>query len=185
MDLQLLTSDNNLINWNDILNVPADTEPYNRKDGLNGMVYDKKENISPHAKVRVTHFPNFRLYETQTDENGSFHVIFGSDIIDYKFLNIDAYDALGKINLNARIDYDYVENLRQSLMTESENDTLEKIRDLNKYGEPDLVYVLRYGPGKFRKPGTDIQKKIRSLSICKIYRYYGYPPGYSALPLIG
>ena len=39
MDLQLLTSDSNLINWNDILNVPADTEPYTRKDGLNGMVY--------------------------------------------------------------------------------------------------------------------------------------------------
>ena len=128
---------------------------------------DKKENISPHAKVRVTHFPNFRLYETQTDENGSFHVIFGSDIIDYKFLNIDAYDALGKINLNARIDYDYVESLRQSLMTESENDTLEKIRDLNKYGEPDLVYVLRYGPGKFRKPGTDSRKKYDPYQYAK------------------
>ena len=89
-------------------------EAYKRQDGLTGKVLDKKDNISQHAKVRVTHFPNFRLYETQTDENGKFSIEFGSDIIDYKYLNIDAYDAPGKTSLSASVDYTYAEMLRKA-----------------------------------------------------------------------
>src|SRR5512133_949940 len=118
-DLQLMTSDCRSVQWGKVVNSKESQEPFTKRDGLIGTVYDKKENISPHAKVRVTHFPGFRLYETQTDENGLFHVNFGSDVIDYRFLNIDAYDASGKVNLNTKIDYSYVDRLREIITAEN------------------------------------------------------------------
>jgi len=159
IDPDLLAIVNYPVNWKEILTYGGVQAPYKNQDGLAGIVYDKKDNISPHAKVRITHFPNFRLYETQTDETGSFRVLFGSDIIDYKFLNIDAYDALGKTSLSARVDYSYMEELHNSLFDETMSSEQEKVMDLDKYGEPDLVYDLRYGPGKFRKSGTETRKK--------------------------
>jgi hypothetical protein len=158
-DLAILTSEYQEIDWEEVLDPATGKTPYEQLDGLTGVVYDKKENISPHAKVRITHFPNFRLYETQTDENGSFRVSFGSDIIDYRFLNIDAYDATGKVNLNTKIDYTYVQKLTEFTDNQPENSETSKIKDLVQYGEPDLVYFLRYGPGKFRERKTDTRKK--------------------------
>ncbi|HLO57725.1 MAG TPA: hypothetical protein VK179_03230 [Bacteroidales bacterium] len=158
-DLALLTSGFSELDWAEVLDQTPVKTPYVQLDGLSGVVYDKKENISPHAKVRITHFPNFRLYETQTDENGSFRVSFGSDIIDYRFLNIDAYDATGKVNLNTKIDYSYVQKLADFTENQPENSEMSKIKDLVRYGEPDLVYFLRYGPGKFREKKTDTHKK--------------------------
>ncbi len=70
--------------------------PMSDRTDLTGTVIDKKENPAQHAKVRVTHLPNFRFYETQSDENGYFQVFFGSDVIDFNYLKIDAYDATGK-----------------------------------------------------------------------------------------
>ena len=158
-DLDMLTTDYRNINWSMVL---ADTllgSPYQDFNGLTGKVFDKKESVSRHAKVRITHIPNFRTYETQTDENGLFHVIFGSDIIDFNFLNIDAYDALGKVNLTAVIDQKYAENLVDDLISKKENENRQKLSDLFSFGEPNLVYSLRYGPGKFRTSETDIRKK--------------------------
>jgi len=166
-DLAMLTSTSYSVNWQDIFSRTVPEDSFIRRDGLTGFVYDKKENVSPHAKVRVTHFPNFRFYETQSDENGRFQIAFGSDIIDFKFLNIDAYDALGKTSLNARVDYKYVEKLSQSLIKVTENSELQKISNLNRYGEPDLVYVLRYGPGKFRKSSSDNRKKYDPYQYAK------------------
>jgi hypothetical protein len=158
-DLDLLTTEFYPVDWKEILTYGGSESPYKAQDGLNGFVYDKKENIAPHAKVRITHFPNFRFYETQTDETGSFRVFFGSDIIDYKYLNIDAYDALGKTNLSPRVDYTYIKELQKIILDAGQDSKKEKAVDLSKYGEPDLVYDLRYGPGKFRKTRTDTRKK--------------------------
>ncbi len=157
-DIDLIATDNYPVDWNAILESDLEREIYVNMDGLNGMVYDKKENVAPHAKVRVTHFPNFRLYETQTDEKGLFRISFGTDIIDYKFLNVDAYDAFGKTSLNPVIDYSYVTDLQKSLI-KREYKEQERAADLYRYGEPDLIYDLRYGPGKFRKSRTDTRKK--------------------------
>ena len=85
-------------------------------DGLTGTVTDKKENAAQHAKVRVTHITNFRFYETQTNENGDFQILFGSDVIDLNYLNIDAYDALGKVNLVASINQDYSKNCVRNII---------------------------------------------------------------------
>jgi hypothetical protein len=158
-DLDVLTTNYRDINWDDVLAVERKSQSYMRYDGLSGRVYDKKENLSQHAKVRVTSMPNYRSYETQSNENGVFKVLFGSDIIDYKYLNIDAYDAKGKVNLNATVDHSYGEELKNTLINKSKNSEQQKAVDILSYGEPDLVYVLRYGPSKYRKSDAESKKK--------------------------
>jgi hypothetical protein len=158
-DLDLLTTDYRTIYWKDVLKASTSDQAYTMQNGIRGKVYDKKENLSQHAKVRVTHVPNYRSYETQTDEAGTFKIDFGVDIIDFNFLNVDAYDALGKVNMTASIDQNYVENLKSSLIIEGESSDLQKAMDVVAYGEPDLVYALRYGPGKFRKSAPEARKK--------------------------
>jgi hypothetical protein len=158
-DQDLLTTRYRPLNWNDVMIQKALVPAYKRHDGITGKVYDKKENLSQHAKVRVTHIPNYRSYETQTDETGTFHIGFGSDIIDFNYLNVDAYDALGKVNLTASVDHDYVERLRRAAIGEEESNNKQKYRDVVAYGEPDLIFALRYGPGKFRKSMPDNKKK--------------------------
>ncbi|MBN1144977.1 MAG: hypothetical protein JXA72_11175 [Bacteroidales bacterium] len=149
-DIDLITTQYKPIIWEDVLADNSNRKPYERNDGLSGKVMDKKENVSELAKIRVTHIPNYRTYETQSDGNGEFRVEFGSDLIDFKYLNIDAYDALGKTNLTAVFDQDWSGKLKSLLITETENKERQKALDILSYGEPDLVYVLRYGPGKFR-----------------------------------
>lgn len=165
-DEELIATEYRIVNWEHILQNRIDSG-YIKYNGLAGKVVDKKENTSPHAKVHATHFPNFRLYETQTDENGVFHIGFGSAIIDFKFLNIDAYDASGKISLNANVDYTYSKEIEKMVEFDMSKNRAQKISDLIKYGEPDLVYVLRYGPGKFRKSRTDNRKKYDPFRYAK------------------
>ena len=158
-DLDLMTTDYRTIYWNEVLMQTALGQSYTRHDGITGRVFDKKDILSKHAKVRVTHIPNYRSYETQTDETGTFHVGFGSDIIDFNYLNVDAYDALGKVNLTASIDQEYSERLRNKLIGEGEDNDWQKTSDVVSYGEADLIFVLRYGPGKFRKSIPETKKK--------------------------
>jgi len=158
-DLDLLTTNYRTIYWNDVLMSSPMSKTYKRQDGITGKVFDKKDNLSQNAKVRVMHIPNYRSYETQTDETGTFHVVFGSDIIDFNYLNVDAYDALGKVNLTASIDQDYAEKLRSGIIGEGENHDWQKVIDVVSYGDPELIYALRYGPGKFRKSIPETKKK--------------------------
>jgi len=158
-DMDLLTTHYRTIIWNEILTGKPSGEKFKRNDGITGSVYDKKDNLTQHAKVRVTHIPNYRSYETQTDETGTFHIDFGSDIVDFNYLNVDAYDPLGKVNLIASIDQRYAEELRSILIGKGESDNKQKTMDALSYGDPDLIYALRYGPGKFRKSIRETNKK--------------------------
>jgi hypothetical protein len=150
-DLDLLISDYHQVNWPDILKGNPELKPYRRQDGLGGIIADKRENPAQHAKVRVTHIPNYRFYETQTNENGIFQVMFGSDIVDFNYLNVEAYDALGKVNLFASVDQNYSVELRKSVELKEENRDLQKIINTLSYDDPNVVYSLRYGPRIFRK----------------------------------
>lgn len=149
-DIDLLTTQYKPVIWEDVLADNATRNPFRQNNGLKGKVVDKKENISELAKIRITHIPNYRTYETQSDGNGEFSVGFGSDMIDFKYLNVDAYDALGKTNLTAIFDQSYSDKLKSQLIAEIEDKERQKTKDVMSYGEPDLIYVLRYGPGKFR-----------------------------------
>jgi hypothetical protein len=166
-DADLLTTTFRPLNWGNVLMQTASERIYSRQDGITGRVYDKKNNLSQHAKVRVTHIPNYKSYETKTDETGTFHVGFGSDIIDLNYLNVDAYDALGKVNLNASFHHEYVDELRNILIGEGESSDRLKVTDIVSYGEPDLIFALRYGPRKFRSL-LDTKKKYDPI------QYAGY-----------
>jgi hypothetical protein len=156
-DLDLMTTRYRLIDWNELFSLQP-IKPYYPHDGLSGRVLDRKENNSKHAKVRITHIPNYRFYETQTNENGNFTIPFGSDIIDFNYLNVDAYDALGKLNLTVQVDQDYSAALRESII-EEESSNYQKIMNVLSYGDPDLVYSLRYGPRKLKNAETEPGKK--------------------------
>lgn len=138
------------VDWRTLMN-STEIEPWSNQDGLSGMVIDRKDNISQLAKVRVTHIPGYRSFETQTDNMGQFRIFFGKDVIDFNYLNIEAYDASGRINLNTAIDYNFSEQLKISTEERDSNVVNEKLRDLLSYGDPDIIYALRYSPAKLRK----------------------------------
>jgi len=156
-DLEILTSGFRLIRWQEIFEPNSLPKSHRNKDGIGGLVTDKKDNPAQHAKVRVTHIPNFRFYETQTDENGKFNVSFGADVIDFNYLNIDAYDATGKINLSAAVNQEYFSGILEEIQAGSGR--MSKILNTAFYGDPDVVYSLRYGPRKYRKTDTEIRKR--------------------------
>jgi hypothetical protein len=158
-DLELLTSNYRQIYWKDLLNDRGNKKAYKKQDGLMGIIIDKKENVAQHAKVRVTHLPNFRFYETQTNENGFFQVLFGSDVIDFNYLNVDAYDALGKVNLVATVYQGYSKELRENIIRDSENHDKQKVFNTAYYGDPDVIYSLRYGTRKYLKSENESRKR--------------------------
>jgi hypothetical protein len=150
-DIELMASDYREISWNNLLNNHMNEHAFAKMDGLTGTVIDKKENPAQHAKVRVTHLPNFRFYETQSNENGYFQVLFGSDVIDFNYLKIDAYDALGKVNLIASVNQQFSNKLKESIIQGTGNRDKQRIYNTAFYGDPDVIYSLRYGSRKYFK----------------------------------
>ena len=147
------------ISWNNLLKNNSREHAYVKLDGLTGTVIDKKENPAQHAKVRVTHLPNFRFYETQSNENGYFQVLFGSDVIDFNYLKIDAYDALGKVNLIASVNQQFSNKLREDIIQNAGNHDKQKIFNTAFYGDPDVIYSLRYGSRKYFKSENESRKR--------------------------
>jgi hypothetical protein len=158
-DLELMASGYRGISWENILKGTPHENNYDKLDGLNGIVIDKKENLAQHAKVRVTHLPNFRFYETQSNENGNFQILFGSDVIDFNYLKIDAYDALGKVNLIALINHKFSNDLRSEIVQNEGNHDKQKVFNTAFYGDPDVIYSLRYGSRKYFKSENVSRKR--------------------------
>ncbi len=159
-DLELLTSHCRLIDWDRVLDYPDPVKLYYNQDGITGEVVDKKDHPSQLAKVRITSIPSYKSYETQTDDQGKFRILFGADIIDFDYLNVEAYDATGKNSLNPSIDYEYSTKLKEIFSIKSqEMQNYEKINDIISYGDPDLIYALRYGSGRFRRTASIMHKK--------------------------
>jgi hypothetical protein len=158
-DIELIASDYKELSWNNLLKKNSYEHAFARLDGLTGTVIDKKENPAQHAKVRVTHLPNFRFYETQSNENGYFQVMFGSDVIDFNYLKIDAYDALGKVNLIASIDQLFSNKLKENILQNAGNHDKQKIFNTAFYGDPDVIYSLRYGSRKYFKSENESRKR--------------------------
>ena len=157
-DIELMASAHTEISWDYLLKNNSQEHAYVKFDGLTGIVIDKKENPAQHAKVRVTHLPNFRFYETQSNENGYFQVMFGSDVIDFNYLKIDAYDALGKVNLIASINQQYSNKLKEDIVHNAGNHDKQKIFNTAFFGDPDVIYSLRYGSRKYFKSENESRK---------------------------
>jgi alpha-2-macroglobulin-like protein len=158
-DIELMISEYREISWNELLKNNPNEHAYTKLDGLTGTVIDKKENPAQHAKVRVTHLPNFRFYETQSNENGYFQVLFGSDVIDFNYLKIDAYDALGKVNLIASVNQLFSNKLKEIIVQSTGNHDKQKIYNTAFYGDPDVIYSLRYGSRKYFKSENESRRR--------------------------
>ncbi len=158
-DIELMTSGYREISWENLLKNTTIQQAYGKLDGLTGIVMDKKENPAQHSKVRVTHLPNFRFYETQSNENGYFQVLFGSDVIDFNYLKIDAYDALGKVNLIASVNQKFSNELREDIIKKADNHDRQKVFNTAFYGDPDVIYSLRYGSRKYFKSENVSRKR--------------------------
>jgi len=158
-DVELMVSDYQGISWKNLLENNSHEQAYGKLDGLTGTVIDKKDNPAQHAKVRVTHLPNFRFYETQSNENGLFQVLFGADVIDFNYLKIDAYDALGKINLIATVNQKFTRELKENIIHEAGSHDKQKVFNTAFYGDPDVIYSLRYGTRKYFKPVNESRRR--------------------------
>lgn len=159
-DIELLASHCKLIDWDRVLDYADTIKLYYNQDGITGKVVDKKDHPSQLAKVRVTSIPSYRSYETQTDDQGKFRIMFGADIIDFDYLNVEAYDATGRNSLIPSINYEYSTKLKEKFsIKKKEIQNYEKINDIISYGDPDLIYALRYGSGRFRRTASIMHKK--------------------------
>ncbi len=158
-DIELMASGYRGIPWTELLKDNSHEKTYNKLDGLTGIVIDKKDNPAQHAKVRVTHLPNFHFYETQSNENGYFQILFGSDVIDFNFLKIDAYDALGKVNLIASVNQQFTNKIRGEIIQDADNRDKQKVYNTAFYGDPDVIYSLRYGSRKYFKSENVSRKR--------------------------
>jgi len=150
------------VNWASLASPTGDSKVrYYNRDGLTGIVYDKRKVPVGYAKVKAINIANWKSYETQCDESGIFRVLFGSDIIDFNYLNINAFDASGKTTLWPIVDQDFSKSVNNSLMISEKNLTEQKIADIFKFPYPDVLATFQY-PEKKKKSTDREAKKISS-----------------------
>jgi len=159
------------VSWSKIYNIKEkEVETYFNRDGLTGVVLDKRKIPAGYAKVKVTNISNLNSYETQSDESGIFNILFGADVIDFNYLNINAFDATGKIVLWPDIDRSFSDKIKKSFQMSGEEEMLkQKIMDMYKYQNPDLTEAFRY---------TQKPKKTTEREVQKVYQrqeYLNYP----------
>jgi hypothetical protein len=147
------------VNWTVIdRHLDADQERYYNRDGLTGIVYDKRKAPVGYAKVKAVNIANWKSYETQCDGSGVFRVLFGSDIIDFNYLNINAFDASGKVTLWPAIDQDFSNAASNRILVSGQDVIRQKVADLCKYPYPDLVESFQYQEKKKKSPERETRK---------------------------
>jgi hypothetical protein len=153
--------------WSKIYNIKEkEIETYYNRDGLTGVVLDKRRMPASYAKVKITNISNLNSYETQCDESGVFNVLFGSDVIDFNYLNINAFDATGKVILWPDIDRGFSDKIKTSFQLAGEEEIArQKTLDIYKYQNPDLTEAFRY---------TKKIKKTTEREVQKIYQRQEY-----------
>jgi len=152
----------NPVDWKEINKQLAfGRERYYNRDGLTGVVYDKKKAPVGYAKVKAINLANWKSYETQCDESGVFRVLFGSDIIDFNYMNINAFDASGKNILWPGVDQDFSRSVNKNVWLREQDIAQQKVIDLLKFPLYDLSESFQYQEKK-RKNIEKEQKKINS-----------------------
>jgi hypothetical protein len=150
------------LNWEVVMKQPYESkERYYNRDGLTGIVYDKRKIPVGYAKVKAVNIANWKSYETQCDESGIFRVLFGSDIVDFNYLNINAFDASGKTTLWPSVDQDFSKAVNQSMMISEKDMAGQKTADIFKFPYPDILSSFQY-PEKRKKSADREVKKISS-----------------------
>ena len=147
------------VNWEKInRHLDADQERYYNRDGITGIVYDKRKIPVGYAKVKAINIANWKSYETQCDESGVFRVLFGSDIIDFNYLNINAFDASGKETLWPSIDQDFSNAVSNRILVSEQDMIRQKVADLCKYPLSELIESFQYPEKKKKSPERETKK---------------------------
>jgi hypothetical protein len=147
------------VDW-DRINGQLNTEHerYYNRDGLTGIVYDKRKIPVGYAKVKAVNIANWKSYETQCNESGVFRVLFGSDIIDFNYMNINAFDASGKVTLWPSIDQEFSNAVNSRIQFSGQDIIRQQVADLCKYPFPDLVKTFQYQEKKKKSPVRETKK---------------------------
>ncbi|MBN2274568.1 MAG: hypothetical protein JXR41_06125 [Bacteroidales bacterium] len=150
------------VNW-ETINLASENgeERYYNRDGLTGIVYDKRKVPVAYAKVKAINIANWKFYETQCDESGIFRVLFGADIIDFNYLNINAFDASGKTTLWPSVDQDFSKAVNTAFQISTNDIARQQITDHLKFPYPDVLASFEYQEKK-KKLTEHETKKISS-----------------------
>ncbi len=150
------------LNWNVLMTQSGESNKrYYNRDGLTGIVYDKRKIPVGYAKVKAINIANWKSYETQCDESGIFRVLFGSDIVDFNYLNINAFDASGKTTLWSGVDQDFSKAVNHALQISEKEMDRQKIEDIFKFPYPEILSSFQY-PEKKKKAVDREARKISS-----------------------
>jgi hypothetical protein len=124
--------------------------PYYNHDGLSGTVIDRNGNPLRKAAIKVVHNPDMETYETTSDENGLFNVLFGDRTIDLNLLTLKVSDDLISQVTRIMVDNNFPDRLVKHFTVTDDTWETQKTIDLIAYGNPDILYT-----GKYRKPKKD------------------------------
>ncbi len=123
------------------------SQPYYNHDGLSGAVIDKNGNPLRKAAIKVVYNPDMQTYETASDENGLFNVLFGDRTIDLNLLTLTVSDDLISQVTRIMVDNNFPDRIVKHFTVTDETWEAQKTIDLIAYGNPDILYT-----GKYRRP---------------------------------
>jgi hypothetical protein len=84
--------------------------------------------------------------------------LFGSDIIDFNYLNINAFDASGKVTLWPSIDQDFSNAVSNRILVSEQDMIRQKIADVCKYPCTELMESFQYSEKKKKSPERETKK---------------------------
>jgi hypothetical protein len=151
IDLLMMVSKLKGISYSDLLKDDIIQEnPYYQRNGLSGIIMDKKGNPVKNATLKFIHAPNKQIYEAVTDEKGVFNVMFGQDIIDFKFLTLSVSEKIAGQADEVLIDNTFSNKILEYFAVNKENWDIQKTIDMIAWKNPDIIYT-----GKYKKIKND------------------------------
>ncbi len=151
IDLLMMTSDSMGVCYSDITSTTIfNRSPYYIQDGFSGFLLDKDGNTVSNAKIKLIHAHDMEQYETTSNEDGIFNILFNDDIVDFNFLSLAVSDERGRQNLQVLADNAFYDQVFDYFRINEDEWDFQKTLDLITYGDPQLVYT-----GKYNKPNQD------------------------------
>ncbi len=144
-DLLMMSSDYKGISYTEIFNSNTfDKYPYYIQDGISGFVLDKKGNPVSNAKIKLIHAPDMEFFETESNGDGIFNVLFKNDVIDFNFLSLSVSEESSRLKPQVLADNEFYNKLFEHFQVNEEDWNIQKTMDLIAYNDPKLIYTGKY-----------------------------------------
>ncbi len=158
IDLIMMTIGTEGPSYSDILKTDMfRNPPYHKQDGLSGAVIDRNGNPVRKAAVKFVYIPDMNIYETTSNENGLFNILFGSNIINFNFLTLTVSDEIIRQVSQILIDNIFSDKIVSYFAATDETWDTQKTTDLIAYGNPGILYTGKYQ--KIRKDKISVEQK--------------------------